>query len=401
MNAEAISRPLSENTKRIESIDLLRGLIMIIMALDHTRDLFHKHALTGDPLDPTTTNSILFFTRWVTHFCAPLFVFLSGVSVWLQRRRKTKKELTMFLITRGLWLILVDLFIMSLALTGDIHYGAFILETLWSIGMSMIILGLLIWIPYHLILLLGLLIVFGHNLIDLAEKNRTSFPVWWHLLHRVGIFPLWKGHVLFIFYPFLSWTGLMLLGYCCGKLFTDVEPAARKKILLWTGIGLLIFFIALRAINVYGNPAPWAQQKNGLATFFSFMNVQKYPPSLLFLCATIGPGLIFLALIKNTRSRLARITSVYGRVPFFYFIVHFYILHIASVIVYLLRGHSLAEGMAGTPGNPLKFLTPGEGFSLFIVYVLWIGILVVMYPLCKWYDRYKSNHKEKWWLSYL
>ncbi|MBC7873636.1 MAG: DUF1624 domain-containing protein, partial [Ferruginibacter sp.] len=327
---------VNKNTQRIGSIDLLRGLIMIIMALDHTRDFFHTEGLTGDPLNPDTSYPILYFTRWITHFCAPTFVFLSGLSAWLQGRRKTKKELGLFLITRGLWLIVVDLIIMSLIFTADIHYSLFVLETLWSIGAGMIVLGLMIRLPFSIILGTGLLIVFGHNLIDFAEKSRGGIvPLWWNFLHRPTITPLWDNHSLFILYPFLSWAGLLLLGYCCGKLFTTMEPLRRNKILCWIGIGALLFFILMRAINVYGDPVPWSHQKNGMATFFSFMNVQKYPPSLLFLCATIGPILIFLAFIKNTQGRLSKLVSVYGRVPLFYFILHFFIIHIAQVITYL------------------------------------------------------------------
>ncbi len=395
-------QPLTTNSKRIASIDLLRGLIMIIMALDHSRDFFHINGLTGDPLDPATTTPVLYFTRWITHFCAPTFVFLSGLSAWLQGQRKTKKDLSRFLISRGAWLIFIDLTVMSLGLTADIHFGLFVLETLWSIGASMIILGLVVRLPFNIILALGLIIFFGHNLLDFAEASRAgNIPVWWKLLHQPGIVPLWGNHSLFIFYPFLSWTGLMLLGYCCGKLFTDMEPQRRKKTLLWLGCIAIVFFVGLRAANIYGNPIPWSHQKNTMATFFSFMNVQKYPPSLLFLCATIGPVLIFLAMVKTTGSKLSKIISVYGRVPFFYFIVHFYILHIATSVAYLSRGHSVAEGMKGFPGLPFKFAIPGQGYNLLTVYAIWIAIVIIMYPLCKWYDNYKTMHKEKWWLSYL
>jgi len=397
-----MQQPINLNAKRIESIDLLRGLVMIIMALDHTRDFFHKGALTGNPLDPATTTPILYFTRWITHFCAPCFVFLSGLSAWLQTKRKTKNELSRFLISRGLWLVFVDLIVMSFAFTVDIHFGSFILETLWAIGISMVILGLMIRLPFWVILTTGLIIVFGHNLIDIAEKNHVgNFPWWWLLIHRQSAVSLWPGHILFVFYPFLPWTGLMLLGYCCGRLFTDTDWQTRKKILLWTGAGSILFFISLRATNTYGDLSHWSQQKNGFRTFLSFMNVQKYPPSLLFLCATIGPALIFLAYVKNTGSRLVKIISVYGRVPFFYFIVHFYILHCFEIILYLTRGHSLAEGAKGVPGLPFKFAIPGEGYSLTIVYLIWVAVVLLMYPLCKWYDYYKLKHKEKWWLSYL
>ena len=392
----------SAPNKRIETIDLLRGLIMIIMALDHTRDFFYKNALTGNPLDPGSTVPALYFTRWITHLCAPTFVFLSGLSAWLQSRRKTKKELARFLITRGAWLIVVDLFVMSLGLTANIYYDFFILETLWSIGISMMILGLLIRLPFSLILSTGLVIFFGHNLLDFAEASRGgNVPFWWNLLHSRGLYRLWGNHSLFVIYPFLPWTGLMLLGYCCGKLFTDVEQPRRRQILLWTGVTAIIFFISLRFANVYGDPTRWTSQKGGLQTFYSFMNVQKYPPSLLFLCATVGPGLIFLAIARNNNSRLSTMIRIYGRVPFFYFIVHIYILHAVQIITYLARGHSVAEGMKNPPGASFKFTSPGEGYSLFGVYCIWIAIVALMYPLCKWYDQYKKNHREKWWLSYL
>ncbi len=393
---------LTANKGRIQSIDLVRGVIMVIMALDHTRDFFHSQAQTGNPLDPATTTPVLYLTRWITHFCAPTFVFLSGLSAWLQGQRKSRKELSRFLITRGIWLIIVDLTIMSFAFTFDIYFNTFILETLWSIGAGMIVLGLVIYLPFSLILAIGLIIFFGHNLLDYAEASREgNVPLWWNFLHLVTIKNLWGGHNLFIFYPFLSWAGLMILGYCCGKLFTGMEERQRNRTLLWTGIGSILFFVALRMVNDYGNPQHWSGQGSTMRTLFSFMNVQKYPPSLLFLCATMGPVLIFLSLIKNTGSKISRVISVYGRVPLFYFIVHFYILHIAEACVYLLRGHSFSEGMKGAPGSFFKFSMPGEGYNLAIVYCIWIAIVILMYPLCKWYDNYKTNHKEKKWLSYL
>ena len=397
-----MEQSINLNQKRIASIDLLRGLVMIIMALDHTRDMFHIEALTGDPLDLSTTTPFLYFTRWITHFCAPTFVFLSGVSAWLQSRRKTTKELSHFLITRGLWLIFLEVTVITLCITGDIHFGFFVLQTIWSIGISMVILGLAIWLPFNVILIIGLLIVFGHNSLDFAEaKQMGNVNVFWHFLHQPGVFHLWGNHMLGEFYPFLPWTGLMMLGYCAGKIFSNVEAERRKKILLFTGIGALVFFAALRATNLYGDPSHWSKQKDGVYTFLSFMNVTKYPPSLLYICATIGCGLIFLALVKNTSSRLSKIIIVYGRVPFFYYVLHFYLLHIIEIICYLSRNHSLAEGVKGVPGIPFKFAVSGEGYSLWVVYGIWATVVIALYPLCKWYDNYKTNHKEKWWLGYL
>ena len=393
-------QPLQPSTKRIESIDLLRGLVMIIMALDHTRDFFHKEAFTGDPLNPETTTAALYFTRWITHFCAPTFVFLSGVSAWLQSRRKTKKELSWFLITRGLWLVLLELTVLNLGISGDIYFSMVVLATIWSIGISMAILGLLIWLPFRALLVIGLLIIFGHNLLDFAEASRDGVvPLWWSFLHRPAFLPIGDNFTLGILYPFLPWAGLMILGYCCGKLFSNTEAERRNRVLLWIGLGAWGLFIILRFIDVYGDPLHWSSQKSGLQTFFSFMNVQKYPPSLLFICATVGGALIFLSLIKNTNSRLAKFMIVYGRVPLFYYILHFYLLHIICAVLFLSRGHTVAEGVEGE--LPFKFIIAGEGYSLGTVYFIWIAVVLALYPVCKWYDQYKTNHKEKKWLSYL
>ena len=207
---------------RIQSIDLLRGLVMIIMALDHSRDFFHSQAFTGNPLDLNSTTPLLFFTRWVTHFCAPVFVFLSGISIYLQSLKKSKKELSFFLVKRGLWLVLIELFIMSLAFTFDMAYPLFILQTIWAIGISMIILGVLLWLPYSAILIIGVAIVFGHNILDFSEAHHLgNYGLGWSFLHHQNKIPLWGHHTLFIFYPFLAWTGLMILGFCCVK---NIQP---------------------------------------------------------------------------------------------------------------------------------------------------------------------------------
>ena len=387
---------------RIQSIDLLRGIIMVIMALDHTRDYFHRTALTDDPLNLQTTTTILYFTRWITHYCAPAFVFLSGVSAWLQRDRKTSSDLSRFLITRGLWLAFVDVVVVTFGTTANIHFDYFVIQTLWAIGISMFILGWMVRLPFYAILTTGLLIVMGHNAMDFAEQYyRNNVPFWWHLLHMQGSFNLGAGHSLFIFYPFLPWSGLMMLGYCCGKIFTGYPEQQRNKILFRLGCALLLFFALLRFSNLYGDPVHWSVQKNEWFSFLSFLNVHKYPPSLLYMCITIGPGLIFLSLAKNTGSRLAKILIVYGRVPMFYYIIHFYLLSAINIICFFSRGHSFAEGMKGIPGEPWKFIFPGEGYSLAVVYAIWLAVVAALYPLCKWYDGYKSNHKEKWWLSYL
>ncbi len=391
---------LTHTSYRITSIDLLRGLVMIIMALDHTRDFFHAQAFTDDPLNVATTTPVLFFTRWITHFCAPVFVFLAGISIYLQSLRKTKNQLSIFLFKRGLWLILIEIFVMSLAFTFDPTYSAIIFQTIWAIGISMVLLGLAIRMPFEVIFITGLIIVLGHNALDFYEADQKSFPFIYDLIHHPGFYNLWDNHNLQIFYPFLPWTGLMLLGYCIGKIFTKYKGKERRKVLILMGVGIILFFIVLRATNLYGDPRDWANQKTGLLTFFSFINTTKYPPSLLYMCMTIGPALILLALADKIKNRLVNIISVYGRVPFLYYILHFYLLHFLTMIFFLARGHSFAEGWKTNPNFPFKFIIPGEGYELGIVYLIWILVVAALYPVCKWFSDYKQTHKQ-WWLSYL
>ena len=391
---------LVANKPRIQSIDLLRGLVMIIMALDHTRDFFHAQGFTEDPLNPATTTPILYFTRWITHFCAPVFVFLSGASIYLQSLRKTKKELSLFVIKRGLWLILMEITIVNFSFSFDIYFSVIGLQTIWSIGISMVILGLFIWLPFQVILLSGLLIVFGHNLLDYYEKGRETFSVWYSLLHRFGFYPLGGRYSLLVMYPFLSWAGLMMLGYCFGKLIYTNEGEQRKKVLLWLGLGITVFFIVIRMLDVYGDPDVINGNDKPMDSLYFFLEVSKYPPSLLYMCMTIGPSIIFLALFDKATGAASRFISVYGRVAFFYYILHFFLIHLISSICFLLRGHKFTEGIYPNGELP-NFIKAGEGFNLFIVYLFWIGIILLLYPLCKWYDSYKTMYKEKWWLSYL
>ena len=399
-----MQQALNSTKKRIESVDILRGIVMVIMALDHTRDFFHVAANTSNPLAIPSVSPILFFTRWVTHFCAPSFVFLSGLSIYLQSFRKTKKELSSFLIKRGIWLVLAEVILLSFIFTFNPLYNIIFLEVIWAIGISMIILGLLIYLPFNVIFTLGLLIVLGHNLLDIPEASPDFKPGFWYgVLHRPGaVLPFAPGRILIVLYPFLPWTGLMILGYCTGTFFSSKYNAGeRKKILARTGIFVILFFIVVRFINVYGNPLPWKSQHNFLDTFFSFINLQKYPPSLLFMCATIGPALVLLAYLQNIQNRFTNIVRIYGRVPFFYFLVHFFIIHVLATFVFFARGHNMEDAMKSAQQISFLFLVPGEGFSLPVVYLIWLLIVIIMYPLIKWYDAYKTKHKEKWWLSYL
>lgn len=396
---------LTNNRKRIESIDILRGIVMVIMALDHVRDFFHIHANTDDPLNLETTTPLLFFTRWITHFCAPIFVFLTGTSIYLQSLRKTKKELSAFLIKRGLWLIFAEVAIISLAISFNPFYNFILLQVIWAIGISMIILGGLIHLPFKLIFTIGLVIVLGHNLLDIPESApgfKAGF--WWDLLHHgfFAVYPFAPNHVVAIMYPFVPWLGLMLLGYCSGTFFTSsYSSEKRRKILAQIGIAVILFFIEVRFINIYGDPFAWSVQRNGLYTFLSFIKVHKYPPSLMYMCMTIGPALLFLALIENVKNGFTNLFRTYGRTAFFYYILHFYLAHLLCAIFFFIRGHSLQDGINALQNLPFLFTIPGEGYSLAIVYLVWAFVVISLYPLCKWYDKYKTNNKEKWWLSYL
>jgi uncharacterized membrane protein len=402
LKSKPVVQPSSQPKQyRIDSIDLLRGLVMIIMALDHTRDFIHKDAMVDDPLNFATTTPILFFTRWITHFCAPVFVFLSGTSGYLQSLRKSTKDLSLFLIKRGLWLILVEVTLISFAFTFDVRFGFIGLQTIWAIGISMVFLGLAVWLPFKAIFPIGLLIVLGHNSLDFYEaKHQGEFSLLYSLVHRPGFFNLGNNRFLGLLYPFLSWTGLMMLGYCFGKLYTRFEGAQRRKVLTAIGIGTILFFISLRATNLYGDASPWATQKNALFTVFSFINTTKYPPSLLYMCMTIGPAILFLAWMGRVKNGVTNFITVFGRVPFFYYVLHFYLIHFIAALLFFARGHSFAEGAAGAPDFPFKFIMPGEGYSLAVTYLVWIGVIAILYPACKWFSRYKQTHKQ-WWLSYL
>ncbi|GAB4025503.1 DUF1624 domain-containing protein [Spirosoma gilvum] len=393
--------PIPSANIRIESIDVLRGMVMVIMALDHVRHLFHSTAFTADPLDLTTTTPPLFFTRWITHFCAPIFVFLSGTSIYLQSQRKTKRELSNFLIKRGLWLIFAELTIITLGITFNPFYNALIFQVIWAIGMSMLILGLLIHLPFRLMLVIGLAIVLGHNLLDIPEAVPGFKPgFWWSLLHYPNRYSFAVDHRLIYDYPFLPWLGLMIVGYCAGVFFeSTVSHAQRRALLIRMGLGLIAFFFLLRFSNLYGDPLVWSPQKNWLFTLLSFINVDKYPPSLLFMCMTIGPALLFLAVIESVKNQFTTVMHTFGRTAFFYYIVHWYLIHTLCLIAFLLRGHTWAD--TWNIPKATKFIVPGEGVSLPVVYMIWGLVILTMYPLCRWYDTYKTSHKNQWWLSYL
>jgi uncharacterized membrane protein len=388
--------------RRITSIDLLRGFIMIIMALDHVRDYFHADAFLYDPLDLDKTSVVLYFTRWITHFCAPIFVLLAGTSAFLSGQRKTKKEQAVFLVKRGIWLIILEETAINFSWFFNTHFSFFIFGVIWVLGLSMICLAGLIFLPWKWILGLGLLMVFGHNLLDTVHfdgHNLAGFL--WGAIHERKLFAI-GGTKIGEGYQFIPWAGVMAIGYCLGKIFSNgFDASKRKKILLQLGISSWILFIILRSINQYGNLTPWTTQTSGVRTFLSFLNITKYPPSLDYLLVTEGFAFIFLALTENISNRLTKIISVYGRVPMFFYIIHIWLIHLFALALVVLQGHPWTDMTSFTSWVDGMANLKGYGLSLGAVYLVWLSLVSILYPLCKKYDRYKSNHKDKWWLSYL
>lgn len=375
---------------RISSIDMMRGIVMVIMALDHVRDFFHNTAQVFQPNDLTQTNEALFFTRWITHFCAPTFIFLAGTSMYISLQRKTKKELSRFLLTRGLWLIVLELTVIRFAFFFNFYYDVTFLIIIWVIGADMVLMAALIHLSDRMALALGLLIMFGYSFLG-------SIPI----LTGIGFYQITPTIAVIESYPILPWLGIMLLGYSAGRLYApDFDAEKRRKLLFQLGAAAIALFITLRLINSYGDTAPWSSQKNMLFTIMSFMNVTKYPVSLLFALMALGPVMIVLALLEKRNGTILKMVSVFGRVPLFYFILHFFLAHASALLLYLyMTGKSFSE-------IDLHFfksfggITAEGGVTLPWVYVAWIAIVVVLYPICKMYDRYKSTHKH-WWLSYL
>lgn len=399
---------------RIESIDLLRGMVMIIMALDHVRDYFHRDAFLYDPTDLNKTNGFLFFTRLITHYCAPTFVFLSGISACLYGNRKTKRELSLFLLTRGIWLVLLEMFVVTLGSTFNPVYPAFNLQVIWAIGFSMITLSAIIHLHKKLILLLALLLIGGHNLLDnihISGENFTSFI--WHFLHEPGYFH-YGHHIYSIRYPVLPWIGVITLGYYLGALYhPDADPELRKVTLISLGFGALSLFLLLRVVNGYGDAMHWSFQPIPILTVCSFFNVTKYPPSLQYILLTLGPAMIFLVFAERWQPAFDQIIpfkplnalrekiAVFGRVPMFYYLTHIYLIHLLAIGGAVLQGYPASSLVLSGRVNQSTILK-GYGYPLSIVYLVWAAVIILLYPLCRYYDRYKRDHiRQQWWLSYL
>ena len=411
------SAPLARK-QRIDSVDLLRGLVMVIMLLDHTRDFVHSDTWRFDPTDMSRTYPALFFTRWITHFCAPIFVFLAGTGAYFQLvRGKSKAELSRFLITRGLWLIFLELTFIRMLAFWEFGITGFLgaMQVIWALGWSMILLAGLIHLPLRVTAAFGVLMIALHNALDpirIAPWQGPGSPMpsivekLWIVLHQQAAFPVAgpDGPVIFILYPLIPWLGVMAVGYAVGAVY-DRAPEERRGWLLKWGTAITVGFLVLRASNLYGNPGDWSVQSSALMTVVSFLNLQKYPPSLLFLMMTLGPGLVLLGVWEkyNTpspvgeRGGIRRALVTFGCVPLFFYLLQWPTAHGAGYLLTLLAGKDTGIFF----GLPLPGQAPADaGFDLWVVYAAWIAGVVVLYPLCRWFAGVKARRNDRW-LSYL
>ncbi|WP_310379834.1 heparan-alpha-glucosaminide N-acetyltransferase domain-containing protein [Flavobacterium sp.] len=383
---------------RIQSIDLLKGLVMVIMALDHVRDYFHYSAFFFDATDPEQTTWPIYLTRFITHFCAPAFSFLAGTSAFMIGKRKPLNELSSFLFKRGLWLVFIEIVIINFGWKFDLNFTHIGLQVIWSLGISMIVLAGLIHLPKKLILAFSLVIIFGHNLLDNIHFGGSYF---WAILHERQKFEFIEGHTVIFAYSLLPWIAVMSLGYCFGSLYdSSFDAQKRKRLLNALGLGSLALFFILIALNSYGDPVKWTNYGNTSKTLMSIFNISKYPPSLLYLLITLGGTFLFLANAEKLKGKVVDFFCVFGRVPFFYYIIHIYLIHLFAAFAAYFTGfgwQALVLPKFITRVEALK----GYGFNLITVYLVWIIVIVLLYPLCKKFDNYKQSHKEKWWLSYL
>jgi len=371
------------------------------MALDHVRDFFTN--VKFDPLDLTQTNPTLFMTRWFTHFCAPVFILLAGTGAFLSGAHgKSKRELSWFLFTRGLWLALLEItWVRCLGWEFNFQFDVIPAAVLWAIGWSMVALAGLVFLPPWAVAVFGILMIALHNLFDPVRAETWGKLDWlWIVLHQGGSFQLTSSIKFIAAYPLVPWIGIMAAGYGFGAILLHGPNRRRREIFLF-GLGLSVLFVLLRGSNLYGDPSPWSQQTSALFTVFSFMDCRKYPPSLLYVLMTLGPALMLLAWLDRGTTRLLRPVLVFGRVPLFFYLLHLPLIHGLALLAALVR-YGRADWMFGSPfGATGKFTIPDDnGFGLPVVYLTWILVVLMLYPVCKWFAEVKRRRRAAW-LSYL
>ena len=391
---------------RLLSIDVLRGSVMLLMALDHVRDFFHVGAMQFSPTDLTRTTAFLFLTRWITHFCLPVFMFTAGIGIflWQQRTDRTRAQVSRFLWTRGAWFIVLECSVMQLAYNFNFSRQFLVLLLiLWIFGICMVVMAALVYLPHRWLAALSLAVIALHNCLDPVLASRFGSAGWlWNLLHQPGLITF-AGRQALVPYTLLPWVAVMAAGFCFGKVLL-LESPARQRTMLWIGLSATIAFLALRAINLYGDPAPWSVQISAVFTVLSFLNCTKYPASLDFLLMTLGPALILISYLDRCSLKAANALAVFGRVPLFYFVLHFYLIHALAVMMAWFRYGRPAFGFMWNPlpslRGPSQLFPAGFGYSLGTVYLMWAVVILLLYPLCRWFAKVKAT-RHGWWLSYL
>jgi len=384
--------------KREQAVDVLRGGVMIVMALDHVREFLH--AAPFNSLDLSQTNAALFITRWISHFCAPVFVFFAGMGAWLSTTRgKAVPHVARRLLTRGLWLVLLEFTI--------VHFGWFfyrydvlVLQVIWAIGCSMVALAGMVFLPTWLIVTTGVTLIAGQHLFDAVSFQDQGAVEWlWVIFvsggELDGTSSSWPLLPVDVFYPVLPWLGIMAIGYGFGQLW-QWGNGRRRRYVLALGLGLTLIFVVLRATNIYGDKVPWSQQASPLFTVFSFMNCEKYPPSLLFVLMTLGPTLCALVYADRLPDIIALPLATFGRVPLFFYLLHLPLIHVIALgIAYIQFGNF------GPQFQDIAFFGPGafapnEGCNLPMIYFVWLSVVLLLYPVCRRFAELKRQKRAGW-----
>ena len=385
---------------RVLPVDLLRGLVMVIMAIDHVRDFLHAGAMNFLPEDLSRTTAAIFFTRWITPVCAPVFMLCAGLGIWF-RVERAGARVPAFLLTRGLWLLLLEFTVVHVGLFFNIKYDVLFLLVFWALGMSMIAMALLVRLPYGVLLGVGLAMIALHNLADgVTAAGFGSFAPLWRVLHEQGIVPT-GGPPLFVAYPLVPWIGVMAAGFCLGRAYR-LPPERRRRLLIRLGLTLTALFVVLRSLNGYGDPRPWTVQDRPVMTVLSFLNCTKYPASLLFLLMTLGPMITLLGLLDRARPGDRHPLLVFGRVPLLYFVLHIPLAHAVAKLMSAARyGNTPFLWMPPpTLGSPRQMFPADYGWDLWVTYLVTAMVVASLYPLCLWFSRLKARRRDGW-LSYV
>jgi uncharacterized membrane protein len=391
----SVSATASPRISRIDSLDTLRGAVMVLMVLDHVRCYLTNARF--DPCDLSRSTAALFLTRWVTHFCAPVFLFLAGVGagLWQIRHGATRDRLAVYLLSRGLWLIVLKFTLVHIGWWfqfGYTHGPEFLV--IWCLGASMLCLAGLVFLPRRVVFWLSLAVIAGHHLLEpVSARHFGAFAPLWRLLHEPGV--VFDSAGGFVIYPLIPWAAVMAAGYALAPSLTVAREVRCARLLRWAGV-CVVLFLVIRTVNRYGDPAPWSHQADTLFTFLSFINVSKYPASLLYLLITLGPAFAAMAWWDGASGRWSRWMTVFGRVPLFFYLLHIYLAHMAALFAALLIGYPPGALMASFMSYP-----PDFGFGLPVVYAVWLAIVIVLYFPCRWFAALKRSRPTAVWLSYL